>query len=100
MSIEISDWVEPIKSNPYTETITALIEAGSGKAVTILVPVADKLKTRTQFASAANDQERTARVRISEAHNDEWRYVFTLTTLNKPRRNKERERPSTPAGAR
>jgi hypothetical protein len=92
MTITISDWVEPTKANEYAETIVALIVAGPGKAVTIVVPIADKLKVRARFAAAANAAERTAKVKVSEAHGTtEWRYVFVLTPKHAPRRNAERE---------
>jgi hypothetical protein len=90
--IAIDDWQEPVKENPYAAHVLALINAGEGKAITVIVPAADRLKTRTQFASAANNADKTARVRVDEATDDgQWLFKFTLTNKNKPRRNKERE---------
>jgi hypothetical protein len=92
MTITISDWVEAPKANEYADTITALIAAGPGKAVTLIVPIADKLKARTRFAAAANAAERTAKVKVSEAADAaSWRYVFILTPKHAARRNAERE---------
>lgn len=92
MTIEISDWIEPTKANEYAPTVTALIAAGEGKAVTLIVANGDKLKARTKFAAAANDANRTAKIKVSEAHgSDEWRFVFILTAKHAARRNKARE---------
>jgi hypothetical protein len=90
--ISIDDWQEPVKENPYAAHVLALINAGEGKAITVIIPLEDKLKTRTLFATAANDAGKTARVRVDEATNDgQWLFKFTLTNKNLPRRNKERE---------
>lgn len=92
MSIEIGTYVAPVKANPYTETVEAMLKSGDNVAATIIVPVKDALKTRTAFSAAANAVDKTARVRVNEVVKGEGKapdmhkFVFTLTTRHKARR--------------
>lgn len=106
MSIEIGDYVEVKTENPYDSTIAALIKAnddaveadkakgGDGstvhpKQVAITVPKADVKKTKFKVSKAANDVDRTARLR-SSVDNDGGEtvtLVFTLTNRHKARRH-------------
>jgi hypothetical protein len=94
MEIQIGDYVETVKVNPYAGHITALEEAGPGKAATVIVPAKDALKTRTAFSKAANDKGYTARVRVNAEPvltdkgkpTGNVKFVFTLTTKHKARR--------------
>lgn len=97
MTVEIIDYVEAPKANPYAGHIEALIVAGEGKAATVIVPTKDALKTRTAFSKAANDKGYTARVRVNAEpvltdkgkDTGNVRFVFTLTTKHKARRGKK-----------
>lgn len=94
MAIQIVDFVEAEKVNPYTEHVTALIAAGEGKAIQVTVPVADELKTRLKFGKAANAQKKTARVKNVDTSKvtvkddvevGEVTITFVLTKMHAPR---------------
>src|SRR3954464_12384686 len=105
MSIEIGDYVEVKQENPYDSTIAALIAAqekaieeakAEGKSedevkpkqVAITVPIADVKKTKFKVSRAANDAQRTARLRSNTVSEDGTAVtlVFTLTNRHKARR--------------
>jgi hypothetical protein len=94
--MSIIDFEPPVKDNPYKETVGLLIEAGEGKASEIIVPKDDANKHRNLFAKAANERNKTARLRIEElvipedgSEPTHTRLVFTLTKRHAPRRGKE-----------
>lgn len=106
MSIEIGDYVEVKQENPYDSTIAALIAAqekaieeakAEGKSedevkpkqVAITVPIADVKKTKFKVSRAANDAQRTARLRSNTVSEDGTAVtlVFTLTNRHKARRH-------------
>lgn len=63
MDVEISDYVPPVKENPFTPIIQKLIDAGDGKQATLKgIPTGDVPKTRKKLREAANGLERTAKV--------------------------------------
>lgn len=86
MAVEIADFNEEVKENPYTADVKALNDAGPGKAATLVVDDKDVKKTKFKFSKAANAIDRTARVRVTEPLGDgTTRIVFTLTEKHKPR---------------
>jgi hypothetical protein len=89
MDIQIDDFTEEVKENPYTEHVKALNEAGEGKSLTLVVADKDVKKSKFKFGKAANAIGKTARIRVTEPLGDgKTRIVFTLTEKHKPRRRK------------
>jgi hypothetical protein len=84
----IIDFQEPVKVNPYKADVEALIAAGEGKAGELIVPTDQASKARVTYAKAANDADKTARLRITEVDEKKGttRFVFTLTSRHKARR--------------
>lgn len=86
----IIDFTEPEKVNPYKDDVLALIAAGEGKAGELIVPTDTANKARVQYAKAANEAGKTARLRITEVDEKKGttRFVFTLTAKHQARRGK------------
>jgi len=92
MSFQIEDFAPETAANPYTDAVQALIEAGEGKALTIVVDrgtkrdgtPGDGQKDRLAFQQAANEAGYTARQRKeADAENGQIALTFTLTTKHK-----------------
>lgn len=64
--IEFTTFVPEVETNPYTDTITQLINGGENAAVTLTVDAADEKRDRLRFAKAANAQDKTARLRVRD----------------------------------
>lgn len=85
-NIEIIEFVEPSKVNPYIDAVTNLSESGEGHALSISVPVKDFTRERNLVAKAANSIGKTARLREKHEDGEEIVLTFTLTDKHKPRR--------------
>ena len=88
---EIEDYSTPEKANPYTDAVKALIDAGEGKALTIVVPAGEKrdgtpgegTKDRVLFQAAAKAAGYRARTRDVVANDDGTVSVkFTVSPRN------------------
>lgn len=103
--MQVIDFVEPVKENPFTEDIKALAELPEGKAGEFIFARADKVKSTRQIAKAANAIDKTARIRVSEDidadNGDELhRVVVTLTKRHVARRGEKKDAtPTEPATA-
>ena len=66
----IVDYSAPVKVSAYADLIKTelsdLLKAGDNKATEFKVPTVDANKVRVEFAKAANDAGKTARIRVQE----------------------------------
>ena len=104
--IKIAPYTPPVKGNPYTEHVAALIEAektwpdeNSKPSTQLVVPVGDVGKTKLKFAKAANDAGKTARINIDKENVivgkdgkevGDVTLTFYLTEKHKPRTRKNK----------
>lgn len=88
MAVKIVDFVAEEKTNPYTDDIQALLDAGEGKAAVFEVPFEDAKKARFKIAKAANAVDKTARFRKEESDGKVTKFTITLTTRHQARRGK------------
>lgn len=101
--IEFGTYEPEVEENPYHEVITQLIEQGENASVTLTLNYDEVQRERNKFAKAANAQNKTARLRVTDdskvkyGANAEGEQVpqggtvaltFTLTERHKPRRRK------------
>lgn len=89
--VEIADYVPETAPLLYADHVTALIDAGEGKAARVTVPTEVAAKHKRYFSKAANAAERTARVHGSHDNGDgTTTLVFTLAPRqSRPRKPKE-----------
>ena len=94
MEFEFIDWEPAEKVNPYIEIVKALAEfTDENKGYSVIVHKSEAIKTRTDFAKAANAIGKTARVRVNGAlieGTENVRFVFTLTKKHKARKGAAR----------
>lgn len=71
MAIEIEAYVEPVKTNQYTQDVADLIAAGPNQLGKITVPKGEKVAAaRLAFQNAAKAADRSARVKSEEVTKD------------------------------
>lgn len=88
--IEFGTFEAPETVNPYNDTITKLIAAGENASVVLTLTEDEITKERNKLSKAANAQDRTARLRLTEDTEDgAKRLTFTLTAKHKARRRKD-----------
>ena len=103
--IIFGDYIPESKENEYHETVQALADFNDEhKSVTLIVDVNDAPKEQFKFQRAANDIQKTARLRIkdesdvivegfdedgNEVKSGKVKLVFTLTKMHKGRRSKK-----------
>lgn len=100
----IIDYTPEPKASPFAELVAtelaALLKAGEGKATQVEVPTRGANRFRVEFARAANQAGKTARIQSSETDgktdkdgkpSGNTTFIFTLTDRHKQRRGKSVE---------
>lgn len=91
---------EPVKENPYTEVVAQMVKDGENSSVTLILEKSEVTKERLKLSKAANDIDKTARLR----HTDDSalkdgvglvKLTFTLSPRHRKRRGKSVEEAAT-----